>query len=246
VISSVLPSNFVRLLLLCTVGYFALASHGHGRSSPGAPSALASTTRDTLHLYVPQSPFSLNPLLATDAYEQQLSYLAYDSLVVPDAEDHVRPGLATVVPSVANGGISRDGKTVTFKLRKGVRWQDGQPCTSADVAFTFAKITDPKVDVPLRTGYDRIADVATPDSCTVVATLREMFAPFVSYAGYQYPIVPKHLLDKSADFNRDPIGTHPVGTGPYRFKRWEHAAASNTSRTMRISRDRRKSRTSRS
>ena len=184
-------------------------------NAPGADAA------HPLHLYISLSPTSLNPLLSTNAVDTDVALLIFDTLVAPDANNKLQPHLARVVPTRANGGISADGKTVTFKLRDGLRWQDGTPLTSADVAFTFAKINDPKVDVNSRTGYDRITRVATPDAHTVVVSLREPFSPFVAYVGYQYPIVPKHLLDKSANINHDPFGTHPVGAGPYRFERWD-------------------------
>lgn len=179
------------------------------------------STGQTLHLYVQGQQSSLNPLLTATTTAQQIALLAYDTLLEPDAENHFQPRLASVVPTLRNGGISRDGKRITFKLRSGVKWHDGVPFTSADVAFTFAKLNDPKVNVATRTGYDHIKRVLTPDAHTVVIELTEPYAPFVSYVGYQYPIVPKHVLEKSADINRDPIGSHPIGTGPYIFKSWE-------------------------
>jgi peptide/nickel transport system substrate-binding protein len=194
-------------------------------SAAPRPAASASVAaHDTLHLFVGESPASLNPLLARNVSERDLARLVYDTLLVPDAANRLVPHLARIVPSFANGGITPDGKTITFRLRKDVRWQDGERFTSADVAFTFATVEDPNVDVPERGGFERIVKVATPDPFTAVVTLREPFAPFVALAGVAYPIVPKHLLEHSADPNRDPIGQHPVGTGPYRFVRWDRGS----------------------
>ena len=176
---------------------------------------------ETLRLAVRHSPASLNPFLMRTLDEANLANLVYDPLVAPDAANHLQPRLARVVPTVANGGISRDGKTITFRLRPGVRWHDGRPFTSADVAFTFTQVNNPQVNVAQRTGFDRIARITTPDAGTVIISLRAAFAPFVAYCGYAYPIVPKHLFAAGADVNVNPIGGRPLGTGPYRFVRWE-------------------------
>lgn len=209
------PTIFVRFVaaILAT-----LACASGARAD--ADSANANATA-TVHLYASGQQRSLNPFLVADVTAQDIALLAYDSLLDVDSAGIYRPRLAIAVPTLANGGVSRDGKTVTFKLCSGVRWHDGTPFTSADVAFTFAKIADPKVNIATRTGYDKILRVATPDARTVVITLREPYAPFVTIVGTQYAIAPKHLLEKSADINRDPIGSHPVGTGPYIFKSWE-------------------------
>jgi peptide/nickel transport system substrate-binding protein len=209
-----------RSIVLVAAGVIALTSCGDGKHVLTASGA-DDESRDMLHLYIAQSPDTLNPLLANSTTTKRLATLFYDPLVVPDADNRLRPALAAVVPTLANGGISRDGKTVTFKLRKGVRWQDGRPFTSADVMFTFAKINDPTAEVAERTGYDRIARTSAPDPFTVVVTLKEPFALFVADAGYGYPILPAHAFAKSADFNHDPLRSQPIGTGPYRLKRWD-------------------------
>ncbi|MBI3968138.1 MAG: hypothetical protein HY329_21080 [Chloroflexi bacterium] len=90
------------------------------------------------------------------------------------------PDLAKEVPTQANGGISADGLTYTFKLREGVKWHDGKPFTSADVKFTWERIMDPKVNVPTRQGFDQIQSIETPDASTVVMKLKNVYAPFLS------------------------------------------------------------------
>ena len=209
----VCQTTCVRVLAMILVVF---ASSSGARADVDAANVAA-----TLHLYAQGQQRSLNPLLEADTTAQEIGLLAYDTLLDVDSAGVYRPRLATGVPTLANGGISRDGKTITFKLRSGVLWHDGAPFTSADVAFTIAKINDPKVNIASRHGYDKIVRVATPDARTVVITLREPYAPFATYVGTQYPIVPKHLLEKSPDINRDPIGSHPIGTGPYIFKSWE-------------------------
>ncbi len=132
---------------------------------------------NTLHLSIYRLA-TLNPLL--DDYFPNLASLSYDTLVVADSANRLQPRLAEVVPTSANGGISADGRTIRFPLRRDVQWHDGQPFTSDDVAFTLARINDPAVNVPSRDGYDRIASVSTPDRFTVIIHLRERLAPAVS------------------------------------------------------------------
>jgi peptide/nickel transport system substrate-binding protein len=104
-----------------------------------------------------------------------------------------------------------------------VRWQDGVPFTSRDVAFSFHAVLNPKIDVVNRYGFEDITRVATPDPYTVVVTLRRPYAPAVTTFfgdGSQYAIVPAHLLERERDINRAAFNALPVGTGPYRIVRW--------------------------
>src|SRR4029077_2106699 len=98
---------------------------------------------------------------------------------------------------------------------------------SADVAFTYALIMDPKVDSPVRSTYARIARMETPNPYTVILHLHEAFAPALSQVfcnGGFGQIVPKHVLASSQDINRDPFALHPVGSGPYRLTRWDRGS----------------------
>jgi peptide/nickel transport system substrate-binding protein len=88
--------------------------------------------------------------------------------------------LASVVPTLRNGGIAAGGRTITWHLRRDARWQDGVPFTSRDVKFTVEAILNPKNNVPLRRRFDLVRDVRTPDPYTVVLRLRKPFAPAVT------------------------------------------------------------------
>jgi peptide/nickel transport system substrate-binding protein len=171
-------------------------------------------------------PSSLNPLLGTTTAENSLSSLAFDLLVTLDDRGNDIPDLAAVVPTLENGGISRDGKTITYKLRHGVKWQDGKPFTSADVKFTWQAVMNPNNNVVERVGYDKVASVDTPDGYTVVFHLKAPFAPFVDTvfgeSDQPYRIVPQHLLRAYPNINRIPFNQQPIGTGPFRVARWYH------------------------
>ncbi len=196
-------------------------------STSAAPRVAHPWTRPgELRIAMLAEPGTLDPLLQLNDYENFVTRLAFDQLVTVDADGRTLvPRLASVVPTLDNGGIARDGKRITWHLRRDVRWHDGVRFTSRDVAYSFAAIADPKHNIPNRRGFDLIASVATPDPYTVIVRLREPFAPGVTWFfgdGSQYAIVPAHALEREADFNRAAFNTMPIGTGPFRVVRWRH------------------------
>ena len=133
------------------------------------------------------------------------------------------PNLAAVVPTQPNGGIGRDGTTITYHLRKDVRWQDGVPFTSDDVKFTWQAVMAPSSRVANRVPYDEVARVNTPDAHTVVFHLKRPYAPFVAEAFNSATVgfvVPAHLLRRYSDLSHVAFNDAPVGMGPYRLVRW--------------------------
>ncbi len=198
--------------------------------STPAPGASTSSVRhswtvpNTLRVASAEVPRTLNPILATETVESALARLTTDVLVSVDAHGRFVPGIAREVPTVANGGISADGLTITYHLRPGVKWHDGVPFTSRDVAFTFAAIMNKNNDVISRHGYDVVARVDTPDALTVRFHLVRPFAPFVATvfgdSDSPYGILPAHLLAKYASLNDVPYNSAPIGTGPYKFVSW--------------------------
>jgi peptide/nickel transport system substrate-binding protein len=169
----------------------------------------------------------LNPLLTTEltaAWPDQL-VLAY--LFRYDHRNQLTPELATVVPTQANGGISADGKTITYHLRTGVKWSDGKPFTADDVIFSTNIVNDPKTNVQSRQGWEDVVKMDAPDPHTVVYHLSKVFSPFVGQtftSGANGPaIMPKHLLAHTANINTDPYNSLPVGIGPFKFVEWARA-----------------------
>lgn len=149
----------------------------------------------------------------------------FDLLLDVDSHGRAVPALATRVPTEANGDISRDGRTLTYHLRRDVRWQDGTPFTAHDVQFTWRAIVDPRNNVQSIRGYDLISAIDAPDPHTAVIRLKKVWAPAVAtlftYGTAPMPIVPAHLLEGRGALNQSGFNLHPVGTGPYRFVRWD-------------------------
>ncbi|HEY4440303.1 MAG TPA: ABC transporter substrate-binding protein [Candidatus Elarobacter sp.] len=197
-------------------------------ASACAPSATAADP-PVLRIAMTAEPSSLSPLFALDDYTNTVDRLVFDVLitVAPDGRTLI-PRLASTVPSVRNGGISRDGRTITYRLRRTVRWHDGAPFTSSDVAFSYAAIMNPANNVPNRHGYDEIASVATPDPYTVVFRMKRPYAPALTTLfsdAEPSPILPAHLLATYPNLNQIDFNQHPVGTGPYKVVHWNRGDA---------------------
>lgn len=190
--------------------------------------AAVSGPSTTVHIALREQPNTLNPLVSTQFDENYLTEAIFSGLTKLDDRAQAQPDLAEVVPTAANGGISRDGKTLTYHLRRNARWQDDVPVTADDVVFTFAKFRDPRVPYVSRTLYDAVDRVEARDAHTVVVHLQraEPDAPYELFvAGQNGEIVPKHLLEHVDDMLRAPFNAAPVGSGPYRVERWDRGSS---------------------
>jgi peptide/nickel transport system substrate-binding protein len=167
-----------------------------------------------------QSPTLLNPHFATGIKDQDGSRLFYEPLATWDADGNLSLILAAEIPSLFNGGLSRDGKSVTWKLKPGVKWHDGKPFTADDVVFNWQYATDPATAAVTIAIYREITVEKVDD-----LTIRILFnqpTPFWANAfvgGFGAAIIPKHLFANyaGAKSREAPNNLMPVGTGPYKF-----------------------------
>jgi len=150
--------------------------------------------------------------------------LIFDPLISADPKGNLVPILATTVPTTENGGISKDGLTVTYHLRNGVTWSDGAPLTSKDVKFSWQAMMNDNNNVVSRHGFDEVSSVDTPNDTTVVVHLKEKFAPIVSefFGPSDSPVdvAPAHILAKYPNVNQIPFNNEPIGSGPYKLAEW--------------------------
>jgi peptide/nickel transport system substrate-binding protein len=165
---------------------------------------------------------ALNPALENGQSSTEWGLLLFSYLVKYDDRGRLIGDVATQAPTLENGGISKDGLTVTYHLRKGVRFADGTPLTASDCVWSINAINDKANNVQSRYGYDRIASAQAPDDSTLVLHLKEPFAPLLTLvlAPQGFPILPRHLLAKYPDFNHIDFDSRPVGSGPYVVDRW--------------------------
>jgi peptide/nickel transport system substrate-binding protein len=186
-----------------------------------APTAAAGSPArgDWVVQQIVADPESLNPLLDEDAIGQTILGQVFEGLLQIDNYTlKIEPCLA------ASWEISPDQLTYTFHLRRDVTWQDGVPLTAADVKYTFARIQDPKVDdAPLRSYWSTIKSCEVVDPYTVRFTASERYFKTLETLGTQ-PILPAHAFANVSDFNDAPFNRAPLGTGPYKFVRWDTGA----------------------
>jgi peptide/nickel transport system substrate-binding protein len=142
-----------------------------------------------------------------------------------DSKGNLQPDLATEIPTPHNGGISADGLSITYHLRKGVRWHDGAPFDARDVIFTYHAIMNPANNIVTRSGYDQIAEITAPDPFIIKIRLKKPYAPAVAtfFAPSQAPfcILPAHLLAKLPDINHADYARKPIGTGAFVVTRYQ-------------------------
>lgn len=195
-------------------------------SGLGAVSTLESSTQKQysgeFRVPLASEPVTLDPASFSDVYSINVGVNLFDGLVEFDEN-------LNVVPAIARRWIiSRDHRTYTFHLRKGVKFHNGREVTTEDFVYSFQRILDPETKSPaaplfyyikgakaFREGINKTVDgLITRDSHTLIIELQEPFAPFLSIlATANAKVVPKETM--GPDF-----GKHPVGTGPFRFQSW--------------------------
>lgn len=155
-------------------------------------------------------PQYLNPVLETRV--ESVNMHIFEGLVALDAR------LQPVKRLAENWELSDGGKTITFRLRKGVKWHDGQPFTARDVKFTFDAIRTVEAPTLWKAYMDPVSTLETPDDHTVVVTYAQPFA--LGLLAWTVGILPKHVYGEGK-LTESPGNTEPVGTGPYKLARWE-------------------------
>ena len=167
-----------------------------------------------------QAPTLLNPHFANGTKDQDASRIFYEPLASYDPDGNLVAVLAAEVPSPQNGGVSKDGLSVTWRLKKNVTWHDGKPFTADDVVFNWEYANDPGTAAVTIGQYRDIAKIDKLDSHTVKLSFKTP-TPFWStaFCGPTGMIIPKHLFQAfKGDKSREaPTNLKPVGTGPYRF-----------------------------
>jgi peptide/nickel transport system substrate-binding protein len=172
-----------------------------------------------------QVPDNLNTLLGGQTIDTDLSMFWAAYLFRWSDHNELVPELAARIPTLENGDIAPNGKTITYHLRKGVRWHDGAPFDANDVIYTWRTILNPRNFVVSHAGYDVIDDMQARDPYTLVVRLKRPFAPFVAnfFALGPHPdcILPRHILSKFPDINHIAYNQKPVGTGPFKVEKYQ-------------------------
>jgi peptide/nickel transport system substrate-binding protein len=174
--------------------------------------AHAQTRGGTLNFIVTPEPTALIDLATTATNVLKVSPKVTEGLLDYDFKLEPEPSLAT------SWEISDNSRKYVFHLRHGVKWHDGKPFTSADVAYSIQTLR--QVHPRAKTTFANVTDIATPDPYTVVITLSRP-TPFLikAFSSSETPIFPKHIYD-GTDVLINPANNAPIGTGPFRFVKW--------------------------
>jgi peptide/nickel transport system substrate-binding protein len=165
-----------------------------------------------------QGPSLLNPHFAIGAKDSEGCRIFYEPLAAWDPDGNLVPVLAAEIPDLENGGVAADGRSVTWKLKKGVKWHDDRPFTADDVVFNWQYAADPETAAASIARFQEL-EVEKLDPLTIRIHF-EKPTPFWAdvFVGTGM-IIPKHVFEpyKGANSREAPANLKPVGTGPYRF-----------------------------
>ncbi len=213
--------SFVARLAALGLGTpVASALLAHAGLAQAQPVAYKPTKRGgggTLKLLFWQGPTLLNPHFGAGAKDLEAARLFYEALARFDADANLVPQLAAEIPSRENGGVTADGRSTTWKLKRGVTWADGKPFTADDVVFNFQYATDPTTAAFTAGQYENIAKAEKVDSHTVRFVFKKPTP--ISWRSASVALVPRHLFEPymGAKSRDAPANLKPVGTGPYRL-----------------------------
>jgi peptide/nickel transport system substrate-binding protein len=193
------------------------------RTSWIAPAAAAEAARPPT-LVVEDEPNSLNTIRNTP-FGWLLGPLTQGYLFLVDDRGELVPDRALALPTRANGGISPDGRTITYRIRTG-RWSDGVPFDARDVGFTIDALRNPHTAVPDTSAVADVAGWSAPRPDRLVVRLRQPSAPFIASfltlgANDPFAILPRHIAARYASLNQSSLDTNPVGLGPFRLLQWK-------------------------
>ncbi len=171
----------------------------------------------TARVGISQEPILLNPLLGSQTINAIVSEATLEGLARGAPDGTFAPILSAEIPTVENGGVSKDGLTVTWKLKKGVLWSDGKPFTAKDVVFTYNVIMNPANPIVDKTGYPDIESATAVDDATVQVKYKQLFSGYKLHFNW---IVPEHVFNGDTVIDKKDFNRAPVGTGPFKFKSW--------------------------
>jgi peptide/nickel transport system substrate-binding protein len=202
------------IMLLAAVAFGA----AHSYSAPARAAKAGVVT-----LAFTQEPDSLNPMYTVQYFSGLARNFFLDGAWVYDDKLNLVPRLAKEIPTIDNGGVSKDGTTITIKLRDDAKWSDGTAVTSDDFVFTAQMYADQKNSPTGRSPYDKL-EVTAPDKTTVVAKFKDPYAPWPSTLFTS--VLPAHILkpvfEKDGTIDKAEWNTNPtVGNGAFTLKEYQ-------------------------
>jgi peptide/nickel transport system substrate-binding protein len=229
--STILNRKIARIFILSLALLFIVSctdSAASVISSPTPPPTLEPTPSsgrgvgDTLRLLFWQAPTTLNPHLTSNQRDWNASRIVYEPLASYDKDGNLIPFLAAEIPTLENGGLAEDGRSVTWRLKEDIFWSDGEPFTADDVLFTYEYVSDPDTGAATASTFTAITSIDVLNDYTVRLNFSESNPAWaLPFVGVQGLIVPRHIFEAATGNLSYPCEASSsqtvVGTGPYRL-----------------------------
>ncbi|MBP1849438.1 peptide ABC transporter substrate-binding protein [Rhizobium halophytocola] len=205
-----------RLLLAASAAALSLAA---------APAMADRGTDGDLKIIFWQAASTMNPYLSGGTKEVYASSMVIEPLARYDETGELVPMLAAEIPTVENGGVAEDLKSMTWKLKDGLKWSDGTPVTAKDAVFTWKYCTAPDGGCAQGAYYEGVSNVEAVDDSTIKISFTEPKPyPYSAFVGAQSPLIQeKQFADcmgiKAPECTE--ANFHPVGTGPFVVKEFK-------------------------
>jgi len=212
---------FASLSVLVILALVLTACGAEPAGPTATPAPTAPKKGGSVTMAVWQEPATLNWLLGTQTVMDEVNAFVVEGMTGVDGAGNRFPVLAKEVPSVQNGGVSADGKTITYKIKEGIVWSDGKPFTCEDVKWTWQVIMTPGIGIVSTTGYQDIETVECPNPTTAVVKYKNFYAPYLSLFN---DILPKHVTSDPQKIKDWEYNRKPLGTGPFMVKEFVQAS----------------------
>lgn len=213
------------VLILALAGCAAPAPTGGATpaDAPAAEQPAASDSGGQVVLIIPEEPATLNQYLAVAAIVRQVADATTAGLTTVDENGDFQPILAAELPTLANGGVSEDFLTITWKLRPDLKWSDGAPLTSDDIKFTWEAVSHPDSGAVLSVGFETIDSIDTPDAQTAVVHYNTVNQAYLMQ--FAFGIMPRHATGEPSAMSTWDWNRAPVTAGPFVVSNWESGSS---------------------
>jgi len=209
--------KLVLMFSLLVIAIVLAACASPAQPPAAAPTSSAATPKKggTVTMVAWQEPEHLNAELGTQTILYHVFELFGEGLAKTNDKGEWIPKLATDIPTTANGGVSADGKTITWKLRKNVKWHDGTDFTCADLQYTLTVIRTPNNGALDTSAFADLDTVDCPDPNTAVLKFKNFYAGWIRLFNGVGIIFPK-TAGKPEDMKTWAYNRMPIGTGPFK------------------------------